>query len=69
MVRVLLQEEVVGRDAATRRMRRKTANFPTGKTFSSWRAEESSIPVAIANEQYFYQITGADVDPEQEQDL
>jgi len=28
VVRVLLGEEVVGRDAATRRMRRKTANFP-----------------------------------------
>ena len=31
VVRVLLQEEVVGRAAATRRMRRKTANFSTGK--------------------------------------
>jgi DNA replication protein DnaC len=27
-------------------MRRKTASFPTGKTFSSWRIEESSIPEA-----------------------
>jgi DNA replication protein DnaC len=44
VLRVLIQDEVVGRDAATRRMRRKTAAFPTGKTFSSWRAEESSIP-------------------------
>ncbi|WP_282704232.1 ATP-binding protein [Streptomyces sp. CC219B] len=43
VLRVLLNEEVVGRDAATRRMRRKAANFPTGKTFSSWRPEESSI--------------------------
>ncbi|CAM5259559.1 MULTISPECIES: ATP-binding protein [Streptomyces] len=25
-------------------MRRKTANFPIGKTFSSWRPEEFSIP-------------------------
>ena len=49
VVRVLLHEEVVGRDAATRRMRRKTANFPTGKTFSSWRPEESSIPEATQN--------------------
>ena len=49
VVRVLLGEEVVGRDAATRRMRRKTANFPTGKTFSSWRPEESSIPEATQN--------------------
>jgi DNA replication protein DnaC len=46
VVRVLLSEEVIGRDAATRRMRRKAAGFPTGKTFSSWRAEESSIPEA-----------------------
>jgi DNA replication protein DnaC len=30
-------------------MRRKTANFPTGKTFSSWRPEESSIPEATQN--------------------
>lgn len=44
VLRVLLNEEVIGRDAATRRMRRKTGNFPTGKTFSSWRPEESSIP-------------------------
>lgn len=49
VVRVLLAEEVVGRDAATRRMRRKSANFPTGKTFSSWRPEESSIPEATQN--------------------
>jgi DNA replication protein DnaC len=49
VVRVLLSEEVVGRDAATRRMRRKQAAFPTGKTFSSWRAEESSIPEATQN--------------------
>nr|WP_157233745.1 ATP-binding protein [Kibdelosporangium phytohabitans] len=26
------------------RTRRKAANFPTGKTFSSWRPEQSSIP-------------------------
>ena len=46
VLRVLLHEEVVGRDAATRRMRRKQASFPTGKTFSSWQVEESSIPQA-----------------------
>ena len=46
VLRVLLAEEVTGRDAATRRMRRKTAGFPSGKTFSSWRPEESSIPAA-----------------------
>ena len=35
VLRVLLAEEVTGRDAATRRMRRKAAGFPSGKTFSS----------------------------------
>ncbi|WP_225978744.1 IS21-like element helper ATPase IstB [Gandjariella thermophila] len=49
VLRVLLGEEVTGRDSATRRTRRKTANFPTGKTFSSWRAEDSSIPEATQN--------------------
>lgn len=44
VLRVLISEEVVGRDGATRRMRRRTANFPTGKTLGSWRAEETSIP-------------------------
>jgi DNA replication protein DnaC len=49
VLRVLLAEEVTGRDAATRRMRRKTAAFPTGKTLASWRAEESSIPETTQN--------------------
>ncbi len=49
LLRVLLAEEVVGRDAATRRIRRKNSNFPTGKTFSSWRPEESSIPEPTQN--------------------
>jgi len=44
VLRVLLTEEVIGRDAATRRMRRKTANFPAGKTFATWRPDDSSIP-------------------------
>src|SRR4029453_1181851 len=44
VLRVLINEEVIGRDAATRRMRRKTANFPTSKTFATWRPAESSIP-------------------------
>jgi DNA replication protein DnaC len=44
VLRVLLEEEARGRDAATRRQRRKTANFPTGKTFDTWRPEDSSIP-------------------------
>ena len=46
LYRVLLAEEVSGRDSATRRMRRKTAKFPTGKTFSSCLPEESTIPEA-----------------------
>jgi DNA replication protein DnaC len=46
VLRVLLAEEVTGRDAATRRMRRKSAGFPSGKTFSSWRPEESSVSAA-----------------------
>jgi len=49
VLRVLLAEEVTGRDAATRRMRRKSAAFPSGKTFSSWRPGESSIPEATQN--------------------
>jgi DNA replication protein DnaC len=44
VLRMLLAEEVLGRDGATRRMRRKTANFPAGKTFATWRPGESSIP-------------------------
>jgi DNA replication protein DnaC len=44
VLRVLLEEEVAGRDAATRRQRRKAAGFPTGKTFDSWRDSDSSIP-------------------------
>jgi DNA replication protein DnaC len=44
VLRVLLQEEVKGRDAATRSQRRRVAGFPSGKTFGSWRPEHSSIP-------------------------
>jgi DNA replication protein DnaC len=46
VLRVLLDEEAKGRDHATREMRRRQATFPTGKTFSSWREQDSSIPVA-----------------------
>lgn len=49
VVRVLLDEEVVGRDAATRRTRRKRAAFPTGKTLASWNTAESPIPEATQN--------------------
>ncbi|MFD6186807.1 hypothetical protein [Streptomyces goshikiensis] len=44
VLRLLIAEEVTGRDAATRRLRRHSANFPTGKTLASWRAEDSTIP-------------------------
>src|SRR5205807_10248848 len=44
VLRVLVAEEVIGRDIATKRMRRKAAGFPSGKTFDSWRETESSIP-------------------------
>ncbi len=37
-------EEIAGRDLATRRMRRRAAGFPSGKTFDSWRRADSSIP-------------------------
>ena len=49
VLRVLLTEEVTGRDAATRRVRRKTANFPAGKTFATWQPTRSSIPEATQN--------------------
>lgn len=41
---VLLQEEAKGRDEATREMRRRHAQFPSGKTLESWREQDSSIP-------------------------
>ncbi|MBT2527957.1 IS21-like element helper ATPase IstB [Streptomyces sp. ISL-99] len=44
VLRILLEEEIKGREAATRRQHRKSANLPTGKTFDSWREEDSSIP-------------------------
>jgi DNA replication protein DnaC len=43
-LRVLLAEEVRGRDEATRATRRRTAGLPAGKTFASWREADSSIP-------------------------
>jgi DNA replication protein DnaC len=49
VLRVLLADEVTGRDAATRRTRRKAAAFPTGKTLACWRPEQSSIPEATQN--------------------
>jgi DNA replication protein DnaC len=46
VLRVLLVEEIAGRDAATRRQRRRAAGFPAGKTFDSWRPHDSSITAA-----------------------
>lgn len=46
VVRVLLEEEIKGRDQATRRNRKKAAGFPSGKTFDSWSEEFSSIPAS-----------------------
>ncbi|MEV6409825.1 hypothetical protein AB0M58_44195 [Streptomyces bobili] len=43
--RLLIAEDVTGHDAATRRLRQHSANFPTGKTLASWRAEDSTIPL------------------------
>jgi len=44
VLRVLLTEEVAGRDRATRQARRRAAGLPAGKTFDSWRETDSSIP-------------------------
>ena len=46
VVRVLLAEEIRGRDQATRTSRRKQAGLPAGKTFQAWREADSSIPPA-----------------------
>jgi DNA replication protein DnaC len=46
LLRVLLCEEISGRDRATLRMRRRQANFPAGKTFEVWDEARCSIPVA-----------------------
>ncbi|WP_203732578.1 ATP-binding protein [Streptomyces sp. SID12501] len=49
VLRLPITEEVTGRDAATRRLRRHSANFPTGKTLGSWLAEDSTIPEPTQN--------------------
>jgi DNA replication protein DnaC len=45
VVRVLLEEEVTGREAAGKAIRRDRAGFPAGKTFDAWRETDSSIPI------------------------
>jgi DNA replication protein DnaC len=44
VLRVLLEEEVAGRDKATISNNRSHANFPAGKTLESWEESASSIP-------------------------
>jgi DNA replication protein DnaC len=44
VLRLLLAEEVAGRDRSALATRRAAAAFPTGKTFDAWQPEASSIP-------------------------
>ena len=44
VLRVLLAEEVAGRERSALATRRSTAGFPTGKTFGAWDPSLSSIP-------------------------
>ncbi|MEZ5184776.1 MAG: IS21-like element helper ATPase IstB [Candidatus Nanopelagicales bacterium] len=44
VLRVLLAEEVTGRERSALATRRAAAGFPTGKTFSAWNPDASSIP-------------------------
>jgi len=44
VLRVLLTEEVAGRDRSSLATRRARAAFPTGKTFDAWDEALSSIP-------------------------
>lgn len=45
VLKVLLTEEVAGRDRSALATRRARAAFPTGKTFDAWDEKLSSIPV------------------------
>lgn len=45
VLRVLMAEEVAGRDRSSTASRRAAAAFPTGKTFEVWDPALSSIPV------------------------
>jgi DNA replication protein DnaC len=49
VVRVLMIEEVAGRDRSSTATRRAAAAFPTGKTFDVWDPKLSSIPVPTQN--------------------
>lgn len=46
VLRVLLREEVAGRDRSSTATRLAAAGFPTGKTFDVWDPTLSSIPVS-----------------------
>ncbi len=46
VLRVLLAEEITGRERSALATRRAAAGFPTGKTFDAWNPEASSIPAA-----------------------
>src|SRR5215510_8833572 len=43
VIKILLNEEVVGRERSALATRRAQAAFPTGKTFATWDASLSSI--------------------------
>src|SRR5688500_17277862 len=45
VLKVLLDEEVAGRERSALATRRTQAAFPTGKTFATWDATVSSIPM------------------------
>lgn len=45
VLRVLLAEEVAGRERSSKATRRAAAAFPTGKTFEAWDPALSSIPI------------------------
>ena len=44
VLKVLLAEEVAGRERSALATRRAAAGFPTGKTFDAWESDASSIP-------------------------
>ena len=44
VLRVLLAEEVKGREQATIRTRRRASGLPAGKTFDAWEPDRSAIP-------------------------
>jgi DNA replication protein DnaC len=49
VLRVLIAEEIGGRDRSSAAARRAAAAFPTGKTFDTWDPTLSSIPAATQN--------------------